>query len=131
MDIYIIMIIGIVILILIGVLAIILTREREKEYKKTGKYPEGHFMGLGVAIGIGPGIAIGVAMNNVAIGIAIGAGMGIAVGSALEAKNKDKLRALTKKEKRMKKWMSIIGLVILLLGVAVLGVVWYSIFKRI
>lgn len=72
---------------------------------------------------MGVGVAIGVAMDSIPMGIAIGAGMGTAIGAALEAKNKDKLRSLTKQEKRNKIIFIVLGVIILTIGIlALLGI---------
>ena len=79
-------ILPIIIFILIGIAAIFAARQRQKEIKKTGKYPEGHWMNRGIAIGICIGIPMGVAMGNIALGSAIGVVMGAAIGTALKTK---------------------------------------------
>ena len=76
----------IIISILIGIVALFAVRRRQKEIKKTGKYPEGHWMNRGIAIGICLGIPIGVAIGNIALGSAIGVVMGAAIGAALKSK---------------------------------------------
>jgi heme/copper-type cytochrome/quinol oxidase subunit 2 len=80
-------ILPIIIFILIGIVAIFAVKHRQKEIKKTGKYPEGHWMSRGIAIGIPLGIPIGVAMGNIALGPAIGVVIGVAIGAALKSKN--------------------------------------------
>ena len=89
------------------------------------KYPKGHWMGIGICIGPGIGIPfgmiIGIFMGNIPIGIAIGAamgvGIGLGIGAALEAKNKDKIRPLTEKEKRTRTIAAILGVVFLFAGI--------------
>ncbi|MDD4898811.1 MAG: hypothetical protein PHY70_05475, partial [Methanocellales archaeon] len=63
----------------------------EKEKNKT--YPEGHFvgmwMGIGIAIFSGFGIPLSIATGNpgfMGIGPAIGVAFGLAIGSSIEAK---------------------------------------------
>lgn len=92
------------------------------------KYPEGHFigmwMGIGIAIYTGVGVALSSATKNpglLGIGPAIGVAFGLAVGQAIEAKYKKegKIRPLTEDEKRKKKRLVWVGLVVLGLGVFV------------
>ena len=80
-------ILPIIIVILIGIVALFVIKRRQKEIKKTGKYPQGHLMSRGMAIGICLGIPIGVAMGNIALGPAIGIVIGAAIGAALKHKN--------------------------------------------
>jgi hypothetical protein len=83
------------------------------------KYPQGYRVGTGMSIGLGLGVALGLVFDNLALGIAIGAGFGIAIGTALEQKNKDKIRPMTEQEKKVQRWGVIVGIVMLLIGVAV------------
>lgn len=69
---------------------------------KQKRYPEGHFMGLGIAIGIPLGIPIGLALGNIALGPAIGAAIGVLIGILMEKKKNPNPRELTKEEKRIK-----------------------------
>jgi multidrug efflux pump subunit AcrA (membrane-fusion protein) len=91
------------------------------------KYPEGHFIGMGMAIGIaifsGFGVAIGVSTGNpglYGIGPAVGVGFGLAIGKSIEDKyrKEGKIRPLTEKEKKVKHRAFIAGLIVLLLGIA-------------
>lgn len=84
----------------------------KKEIKE--KYPEGHFVGKGIAIFMAWGVAIGVALNNIGIGIAIGVAIGVSIGSAWEekAKKEGKIRPLTDKERKRKKKKAIIALIL-------------------
>lgn len=95
-----------------------------EENNKT--YPEGHFvgmwMGIGVAIFSGLGIPLSIATGNtglIGIGPAIGIAFGLAIGSSIEAKykKKGKIRSLTEEEKKRKKIGIIAGIVVLSLGV--------------
>jgi hypothetical protein len=89
--------------------------------EKQKKYPEGHFMGIGIAIGIaifsGVGIAISNATDNpglIGLGPALGVAIGVAIGSAMEekAKKEGKIRPLTKQEKARQRKIGFIGLAI-------------------
>lgn len=89
------------------------------------RYPEGHFVGLWMVIGIaifsGLGIPLAIVTENsglIGIGPAIGISFGLAIGSSIEAKHKKegKIRPLTEKEKKRKKIAIMAGLVILSLS---------------
>jgi hypothetical protein len=89
------------------------------------KYPEGHFVGMWMAIGIaifsGLGIPLAIITDNpgmMGIGPALGVSIGLAIGSGIEAKYKKegKIRPLTEEEKKRKKIAVTAGVVILLLG---------------
>ena len=62
-----------------------ITRHLQKKHKL---YPEGTFVGFGIALGPAIGVAIGSGMGNVGAGIGIGVGIGLVIGSALEANAK-------------------------------------------
>ena len=79
---------------------------------KTGKFPEGHFigiwMGIGIAIFSGVGIPLSILLENpgfIGIGPAIGVSFGLAIGMSIEGKKKKegKIRPLTTKEKNRRK----------------------------
>ncbi|HEY5731614.1 MAG TPA: hypothetical protein VIS72_16315 [Anaerolineales bacterium] len=80
-------------------------------------HPQGYWIGIGISIGAGFGVALGLVFDNLALGIAMGAGMGVAIGSALEQRNKDRIRPLTEQEKKMQKWGVALGLLMLLIFV--------------
>lgn len=91
-------------------------------------YPEGHFigkwMGIGIALFSGVGVALSVSTGNpglIGIGPAIGVAFGLSVGQAVESKHKKegRIRPLTSKEKRTRQLILVIGVVLLLLGIAV------------
>lgn len=90
------------------------------------KYPEGHFvgmwMGIGIAIFSGIGIPLSITTGNhafIGIGPALGVALGLAVGKSIEDKHKAKgeIRPLTKQEKKIKKLGVAIGLGFVILGV--------------
>ena len=93
------------------------------------KYPQGHWMGIGMAIGLPigylPALLIGIFSDNlatfVALGPALGCGLGVAIGAALEQKYKDRIRPLTEQEQQTRKWATLIGLLLVMLGVLALG----------
>ena len=60
-----------------------------------------------------------------AIGPAMGVAIGVAIGAALEQRHKGETRPLTSYEKRARRWMTWIGIAVLVLlaAVAVLGAV--------
>jgi F0F1-type ATP synthase membrane subunit c/vacuolar-type H+-ATPase subunit K len=80
-----------------------------------GKHPKGYWMGIGISTGVAIGVALGSALENMGAGIAIGIAIGAGIGESLEQKNKDKIRPLTEREKRLQKWGVILGLVILVI----------------
>ncbi|MBW2974452.1 hypothetical protein KY366_01925 [Candidatus Woesearchaeota archaeon] len=94
---------------------------------KNRKYPEGHFigmwMGIGIALFSGLGIPLSIATKNpglMGIGPAIGVAFGLSVGAGIEEryKKQGKIRPLTRKEKKIKKLGVLAGLVMLVLGIA-------------
>ena len=95
---------------------------------KTKKYPEGHFLGLGMAIGIvifsGMGIPLSIATKNygfIGIGPALGVAIGLAIGQSIENKYKQqgRIRSLTESEQNRKKNAVLAGILILMLGVLI------------
>ncbi len=95
--------------------------------EKNKKYPEGHFtgmwMGIGIAIFTGVGVPLSIATENIGligIGPALGVAFGLAIGAGIEEKYKKegKIRPLTDEEKKRKKLGVLAGLIILLLGLA-------------
>ena len=91
------------------------------------KYPEGHFvgkwMGIGIAIFSGIGIPLSVITKQFAfigIGPALGVSVGLAIGQAVENKYKkeNKIRPLTEAETKRKKIAVFAGIAILILGCA-------------
>ena len=107
---------GLIVLILL--FAIPAIRVKQAEYKRTGKHPKGHYMGIGIAIGIPLGIPIGAASGNIGIGPAIGAAIGVAIGAVLEKKYERELRPMTKKEEEIQK-----KTILLLFGTMLIGIV--------
>lgn len=97
------------------------------------KYPEGHFvgmwMGIGIAIFSGIGIPLSIVTENtgfIGIGPAIGVAFGLAIGSSIEAKyrKEGKIRPLTEGEKRRRKIGITAGIVILSL-LAILALIFF------
>jgi hypothetical protein len=93
------------------------------------KYPEGHFMEVGMAIGMiifsGVGVALSTSTDNpgmIGVGPAIGLAIGIGIGKSMEEKYRKKglIRPLTQKEKEARKKSVVIGLVVAALGVIAL-----------
>ena len=95
------------------------------------KYPQGHWMSVGMCIGIAMGCVPSLAgilfdqmSSFVAFGPAIGCGLGVAIGSALEHKHKDELRPPTEQEQRVRFRLTLVGLgalALLVLSLFVLG----------
>jgi len=128
-----IMIIILVILAVLLIVTIPVARKKQEEIKKTGKYPEGHFvgmwMGIGTAIFSGVGIALSTTTGNsglIGIGPALGIGFGLAIGQSIENKYKKegKIRPLTEQEKKLKQKMIWVAMSLLILGL-IAGLVFY------
>jgi len=104
-------------LIVVGALLVFVVATRKSSadsgFTAQEKHPQGYWIGVGISIGAGFGVALGTTMGNIGIGIPIGVGTGIAIGSALEQRNKDKIRPLTEDEKKLQRWGTGLGLVIL------------------
>jgi hypothetical protein len=56
--------------------------------------PQGHNVGIWMAIGTGLGVAIGAGMDNVGAGIPIGTAIGLVIGMRLDAKAKKEDRVI-------------------------------------
>jgi len=91
---------------------------------KEKKYPEGHFVGMWIGIGIaiftGMGVPLSIALGNpglMGIGPAIGVAFGAAIGASIEAKHKaaGKIRPLTTKERSNRKNLIYVGLAVLII----------------
>lgn len=102
--------------------------------KKTEKYPEGHFIGMWMAIGMlifsGIGIPLSIATGNpglIGIGPALGVAFGLSIGAGIEEKMKreGKIRPLTKEEKKRKKIGLVIGVIALLLGIVAFSLLYF------
>ncbi|MBT8209662.1 MAG: hypothetical protein KJP14_03965 [Eudoraea sp.] len=101
---------------------------------KNKQYPEGHFLGLWMGIGIalfsGLGVVISAVMENYAfigMGPAIGVAVGLPIGQAIENKHKEqgRIRPLIEKEKKARKNILYIGLALFLLGVVVFTLMYF------
>jgi preprotein translocase subunit YajC len=116
-----------ILLVVCAVIAFVAIKEKRKEFKRTGKYPEGHYIGLGLALGMAIGMPLGLAMDNIALGPGMGLPIGLAIGVALEKKHKAELRPLTENEKKAKRIAALGGIIALVIGV---GVVLVMIFLK-
>ena len=101
---------------------------------KVKKYPEGHFvglwMGIGIAIFSGFGIPISIATDNfgfIGIGPALGVAVGLSIGQSIETKykNEGRIRPLTESEQKRKRNSVISGIVILTIGVLMAILLFY------
>ena len=103
--------------------------------KKT--YPEGHWMGLGIGIGLPIGVAIffiadlltGEFGSMFFLGPGAGVAIGVSIGAALEEKHKKsgQIRELTPQEERRQMRLVLAGLVILAVA-AVAGLLAFMAF---
>ena len=84
------------------------------------RHPRGYWMGVGISLGAAIGAALGMGLENTGAGIGIGIALGAGIGASLEQRNKDKIRPLTDEEKKRQKVGVIVGLVLAVLGLAVL-----------
>jgi hypothetical protein len=96
--------------------------------KDNEKYPEGHFlgmwMGIGIAIFSGIGVPLSIALKTpglMGIGPALGIAFGLSLGQSIESKHKKegRIRPLTEDEKKKRKRLVIAGICVLLLGLLV------------
>lgn len=107
---------------------------KREAYAKTGKHPKGHYIGLGMVLGVAIftpiGIALSVFTDNpgmIGIGPGIGIAIGLAIGAAWEKKHEKELRPLTKEEERLRRIGIMSGLALLVLGaVTALVLFFYS-----
>jgi len=127
--------IGIVAIVVLGVVMVALVLLRNMRTAQgpavQGKYPQGHWMSIGMCIGIALGCIPSVAgilfdemSSFVAFGPAIGCALGVAIGSALEQKHKAELRPLTEEEQRTRFRLTLVALgalALLVLSLFVLG----------
>ncbi len=134
METWILFSIGIVAIVVLGVVMVALVLLRNMRTAQgpavQGKYPQGHWMSIGMCIGIALGCIpsfMGLLFDQMApfvgIGPAIGCGLGVAIGSALEQRHKDELRPLTEAERQTRTRLTVIGLGALALLVLSLFVV--------
>lgn len=99
-----------------------------KYLPKSKKYPKGHWMGVGIALGLPIGVALGivygVAIKKMPVGISLGPAIGVAVGAAigayLEKKHEKDVRPFTKEELKIKRISLIAGIAVLIIGLLAL-----------
>ena len=122
--------IGALVVVGVGVILFVLVRNvrAAQDPATQGKYPQGHWMGIGMLIGLAigsipslAGILFDEMSSFVAIGPAVGCTLGVAIGSALEQKHKKEIRPLTEAEQKMRNWAIGAGMLLVFLGVLVLG----------
>ncbi|MBN2567435.1 hypothetical protein JXB02_05115 [Candidatus Woesearchaeota archaeon] len=106
-------------IIILAVLAFFANRKQQELYKKTGKRPQGHYLGLGIAAFLPFGIVFGIILGNIALGIPFGLAIGIAVGTAWERQHAKELRPLTEEERKARRVALVGGIVALVIGIAV------------
>ncbi|KYK22308.1 hypothetical protein AYK25_02595 [Thermoplasmatales archaeon SM1-50] len=102
--------------------------------EKDTTYPEGHFLGMWMGVGIAIFSVIGVPLSIVTdnlgfigIGPALGVAFGLAIGQSIENKYKQqgKIRPLTEFEIKRKRIAVTIGIIILMLGVVIFGLLYF------
>jgi hypothetical protein len=90
------------------------------------KYPEGHFVGMWIGIGIalfaGLGVPLAIATGNLGlmgIGPALGVTVGVAIGQGIENKyrKEGQIRPLTSEERRRRRTVVTAGVIVVLMGV--------------
>jgi hypothetical protein len=114
----------ILVLLLAGlVMSFFAFRLKREEYRATGKYPRGHYMGHGLLIGIAIGIPIAIALENIFLGYLVGLVIGTFLGSHLEKKHEHELRPLTQKERNLRKKTIIIFSILFALGMVMFAAV--------
>ncbi len=125
--------VAVIVVVGIGMVMFVLLRNARTAQGPTmqGKYPQGHWMSIGMCIGIALGCIpsfVGLLFDQMApfvgIGPAIGCALGVAIGSALERKHKDELRPLTEEDRRVRFRLTLVGLgalALLVLSVFLLG----------
>jgi hypothetical protein len=90
-----------VVVFVVSVFIVMVARESKSLFGKKGRYPEGHFISLGLIFGISAGLPLGVIVGNVAFGPSIGLAAGLLVGALVEDgyRRSGRIRSLTKQEK--------------------------------
>ena len=94
-------------------------------------YAQGDVPTIAMAVGMPLGVAIGLTLGEpayIGIGVAIGAGAGLAVGTSIEAdlKKKDRIRALTDSERRLRRRFAIVGVAVGALLLVALVAVYFT-----
>ena len=103
--------------------------------KNNEKYPEGHFvgmwMGIGIALFSGIGVPFSIALKNpglLGIGPALGVAFGLSLGQSIESKYKKegKIRPLTEDEKKKRRRLVIAGICVLVFGALIFLSILFS-----
>jgi hypothetical protein len=92
---------------------------------KQERYPKGHFIGLGIAMGAPFGVPLWLLTDNPGM-IGMGVAIGVAIGAAMEEKYNKNPRPLTKQEKKNKKMAVTTGVVLLLVGIVALAALFLA-----
>lgn len=115
-------------LIVVGLVVLLAATQRKARTVAApdvaGKYPQGHWLGIGLASGMLFGyllaLLLGIITGNMALFIIFGptTGMllGLAIGAALEQQHKDEMRPLTAAERQSRQRAALAGGVVLILG---------------
>ena len=115
--------------IVIGILTVVAISMRrsstETNLVDNEMHSQGYWIGIGISLGTGFGVALGLVFDNLALGIAMGAGFGVAIGTALEKKNKDRVRSPTEQEMKMQRWGVTFGLLMLLIFAGIFAFLFF------
>ena len=84
--------------------------------EKQKRYPKGHFIGLGIAMGAPLGVPLWLVLENPGM-IGIGVAIGVSIGMIMEGAYNKNPRPLTAQERKNRKIATAAGLLILVLGV--------------
>ncbi len=88
-------------------------------------YPKGHFLLVGMALGIPLGVAYSIIIENFAFS-GVGVAIGVSIGVALEEKYKKegRIRELTEEDQKKRKKMMAYGFALFFMGI--LAFLWFA-----
>ncbi len=86
-----------ILIILILLVAIPAIKIKREEYKKTGKHPRWHYMGIGLIIGLTISFLSWFIIDNSWLWVPVWVALGLAIWAVIEKKFASELRSLTKK----------------------------------
>lgn len=106
-----IMIAGVVIVILVTLFSGTRRSLYYEEEFKASKYPNGFYLGIGIATCIALGILMGQFLGSVPAGAAVGIGIGVIAGQLLEKRFNGEAGPFTEEEKRERAKRKAVGVV--------------------